>query len=284
MSVPALMLCNTFVHLPGIGAIRERELWKRGILEWDHFLEATSEGLLRGRTYGDAIHAVEQSLDALNAHDIGFFRALLPEQEIWRVYPQFASEALFLDIETTGLAAADHEVTMIATCNSGRRALFVNGINLDAFPEYVARFPLLVTFNGCQFDLPFLRTHFPNARLDQTHVDLRFVLASLGYQGGLKAVEHAFGMRRDAAIQGLTGFEAARLWYCYRHGEHAALETLALYNLTDAVHLARLMTIAVELKTRQLKFPGHLTMHENPLQIKSCQEYLAEWFVQHRDF
>jgi uncharacterized protein YprB with RNaseH-like and TPR domain len=173
---------------------------------------------------------------------------------------------------------------MIATCNSGRRALFVNGINLDAFPEYVARFPLLVTFNGCQFDLPFLRTHFPNLRLDQTHVDLRFVLASLGYQGGLKAVEHAFGIRRDAAIQGLTGFEAARLWYRYRHGEHAALETLALYNLTDAVHLVRLMTIAVELKTRQLKFPGHLTMHENPLQIQSCQEYLAEWFVQHRDF
>jgi hypothetical protein len=85
MSVPALMLYNTFVHLSGIGATRERELWKCGIVEWDHFLEATSQGLLRGRAYRDAVHAVEQSSDALNAHDIGFFRALLPEQEIWRV-------------------------------------------------------------------------------------------------------------------------------------------------------------------------------------------------------
>jgi uncharacterized protein YprB with RNaseH-like and TPR domain len=278
------VLYNTFVHLSGIGAIRERELWKRGIFDWDQFLEAASEGQLRGRAYQDAIPAVEQSLDALDTHNIGFFKAMLPDQEIWRVYTQFASDALFLDIETTGLAAADHEVTLIATCNRYGRALFVNGINLDAFPAYAAQFPLLVTFNGCQFDLPFLRAHFPNAPLDQTHIDLRFVLASLGYQGGLKTLEHAFGIRRDVAIQGLTGSEAVRLWCRYRHGDRAALKTLALYNLTDAAHLAVLMTIAVELKTRQLKFPGHLTVCENPSPIKSGQEFLADWFVQHRDF
>jgi uncharacterized protein YprB with RNaseH-like and TPR domain len=31
--------------------------------------------------------------------------------------------------------------------------------------------------NGRQFDVPFLGVHFPKARLDQAHVDLRFTLA-----------------------------------------------------------------------------------------------------------
>jgi hypothetical protein len=72
MSLPALMLYDTFVHLSGIGAIKERELWKRGILDWDQFLGANSDGLLRERPYRNAVHTVRQSLDALNEHDIGF--------------------------------------------------------------------------------------------------------------------------------------------------------------------------------------------------------------------
>ena len=114
----------------------------------------------------------------------------------------------------------------------GKLALFVNGINLDQFPAYVAQFPLLVTFNGSQFDVPFLRAHFPEARLDQAHIDLRFVLRSLGYRGGLKAIERNLGLTRDAAIQGVDGFEAVRLWHRYRRGDRAALMKLALYNLS----------------------------------------------------
>ena len=64
---------------------------------------------------------------------------------------------------------------------------------------------MLVTFNGSQFDVPFLRAHFPKARLDQAHIDLRFALASLGYRGGLKVVEQTLGLRRDPAIQGMDG-------------------------------------------------------------------------------
>jgi uncharacterized protein YprB with RNaseH-like and TPR domain len=100
---------------------------------------------------------------------------------------------LFLDIETTGLSAPYDEVTLIGALGNGKLALFVKGINLDQFPAYVARFPLLVTFNGSQFDVPFLRAHFPTARLDQAHIDLRFVLRPLGYRGGLKAIERNQG-------------------------------------------------------------------------------------------
>ena len=108
---------------------------------------------------------------------------------------------------------------MIGALGDGKLALFLKGINLDEFPAYVARFPLLVSYNGSQFDVPFLRAHFPRARLDQAHIDLRFVLASLGYKGGLKAVEGRLGLRRDPSIQGVDGFEAVRLWHRYRRGD-----------------------------------------------------------------
>ena len=75
--------------------------------------------------------------------------------------PEFADRALFLDIETTGLSPDYNEVTLIGGLGGGRLALFVKGVNLDQFPAYVRQFPLLVTFNGSLFDVPFLRAHFP---------------------------------------------------------------------------------------------------------------------------
>jgi uncharacterized protein len=84
----------------------------------------------------------------------------------------------------------------------------------------------LAASNGSQFDVPFLRAHFPQARLDQAHIDLRFALASLGYRGGLKAVERTLGLRRGRLIQEVDGFEAVCLWHCYRRGDRQALRKL----------------------------------------------------------
>jgi uncharacterized protein len=252
------MLQHTFIHLPGVGARRERTLWRQGILDWDRFLEAIEGGALRQRIYEAAVPLVRQSMDAVAAGDAGFFHGRLPSREMWRLYPEFADRALFLDIETTGLSPHDDQVTVIGALGGGQLALFVRGINLDQFPAYVAQFPLLVTFNGSQFDVPFLRAHFPGARLDQAHIDLRFALASLGYRGGLKAVERSLGVCRDAAIQGVDGFEAVRLWHGYRRGDRQALRKLILYNLTDLVNMVELVETTVKLKHPQLAFPGEI--------------------------
>ena len=155
----------------------------------------------------------------LACRDAAFFKPHLPAKEAWRLYSEFTDHALFLDIETTGLSGDHDDVTVIGALGNGELALFIKGINLEDFPAYIARFPLLVSFNGSQFDVPFLRAHFPQARLDQAHIDLRFVLASLGYKGGLKAVESRLGLHRDATIQGVDGFEAVRLWHRYRRGD-----------------------------------------------------------------
>jgi hypothetical protein len=163
---------------------------------------------------------------------------------------------------------------------NGKPALFVNGVNFDQFPAYVAQFPLLVTFNGSQFDVPFLRAHFPGARLDQAHIDLRFVLRSLGYRGGLKAIERNLGLTRDAAIEGVDGFEAVRLWHRWRRGDRTALEKLILYNLTDVVNLVELMEIAMRLKREGLAFPAELSVGEPPVGLKYDSEYLGVWIAQ----
>lgn len=252
------MLRNTFVHLPGIGPRREKSLWDRGILDWHHFLAAAEGGLLPGHSQQSAVPLVQQSLAAVANGDADFFRSVLPSGETWRLYREFADQAVFLDIETTGLSGYDDQVTVIGALDAGGLKLFLHGLNLDQFPAYIEQFPLLVSFNGSQFDVPFLRAHFPHARLNQAHVDLRFVLASLGYRGGLKSVEQRLGLRRDPLIQGVDGFEAVRLWHRYRRGDRAALEKLILYNLTDVVNLVELAETAVRLKHRRVAFPGDL--------------------------
>jgi len=122
------------------------------------------------------------------------------------------------------LAAAEEGVLPARTAE---QAVPVVRQSLDAVGQGDARFfkPLL---------------HFPQARLDQARIDLRFVLASLGYRDGLKMVERSLGLKRDPAIQGVDGFEAVRLWHRFRRGDRGALEKLVLYNLTDVVNLVEL--------------------------------------------
>ena len=132
------MLRNTFIHLPGIGPHRERTLWKQGVLDWDRFLEAIEDGVLRQGVYESATPLVCQSLDAVAAGDAGFFQGWLPSRETWWLYPEFADRALFLDIETTGLSPDHNEVTVIGALGGGQLAVFVKGINLDQFPAFTS--------------------------------------------------------------------------------------------------------------------------------------------------
>jgi uncharacterized protein YprB with RNaseH-like and TPR domain len=277
------MLQNTFIHLPGVGPRRERALWEQGILDWERLLASAEEEGRRSRIRESWPQLVRGSISALTGGDIDFFKSLLPSREAWRLYSEFAGRALFLDVETTGLSGAYDDVTLIGALGNGELALFVNGINLDLFPAYIEQFALLVTFNGSQFDVPFLRAHFPSARLDQAHIDLRFVLASLGYKGGLKVIENALSLHRDPAIQGVDGFEAVRLWHLYRRGDKAALEKLILYNLTDVANLVELAEIGVGLKCQRLAFPGQAAVRGASAAPRLDSAHLASWTTRYMD-
>ena len=232
------MLEHTFIHIPGIGPKTERHLWRHGILTWKHFLSNRKTPLSPAR---DTF--IRQNLEASveNKDNIRFFLDRLSSADLWRVFDRFKDKAVYLDIETSGLYQGVDEITVIGLYDGKTVKTFVKGINLHEFESKIAPYELIITFNGSQFDLPFIRRQFQNISLPPAHIDLRFFLRRLGYKGGLKAIEKSFGLSRASAINGMDGYEAVLLWRAYQWGDESALDRLILYNTADIVHLKPLM-------------------------------------------
>jgi hypothetical protein len=125
------------------------------------------------------------------------------------------------------------------------------GDNLWDFLEIIDEFQVLVTYNGAQFDLPVLQAFFGGRPFRQTHIDLRFVLARLGFKGGLKKIETQFGLARPPDLAGLNGYDAVLLWQRARRGDREARQTLLRYNREDIINLEPLMEQAYRLACRQ---------------------------------
>lgn len=237
------MLQHTFLHAPGIGAGTEATLWRSGARTWEAYLDGHARGWYRGKRFASLARVVEDSRRSLRAGDIRFFAARLPGGEQWRLFDEFRDGAAYVDIETTGLSY-DADVTVVSMFAGGRTQFFVRGRDLHRFPDAVARYPLVVTFNGAQFDLPILRANF-RGFAPRGHIDLRFPLRRLGYTGGLKAIEQLAGLRRPESVFGLDGFDAVILWRRYERGDRGALDTLLEYGRCDVENLlplARLVT------------------------------------------
>ena len=66
-----------------------------------------------------------------------------------------------------------------------------------------------MTYNGKSFDIPFIESHF-GAKLTHAHIDLRYILASLGYRGGLKGCEKQLGIDRGD-LKNVDGYFAVLL-------------------------------------------------------------------------
>ena len=232
------MLEHTFVHIPGIGPKTEQYLWEKGILTWRDFLMHKETPLSPGRAT-----LVRQILQASlqNRGNIRFFAERLSSSDTWRLFSRFRHRAVYLDIETSGLYQGVDEITVIGIYDGQSVKTFVQGINLDEFETAIAPYELIITFNGSQFDLPFIRRQFPNIALPPAHIDLRFFLKKLGYRGGLKVIEKSFGLSRESGVDGLDGYAAVLLWHAYQNGDKGALDRLIQYNTADIVDLEPLM-------------------------------------------
>ncbi len=234
------MLCRTFCHIPGIGHKLERELWRAGVTSWERWRNPPPLPL-SAVTRLEAERLLAQSAEALS-DDPRFFTSRLENAQGWRIFPQFRERTAYLDIETTGLGA-DSIITTIALFDGREVRTFVNGINLEDFIDAVAPFQVLVTYNGKGFDIPFIERFF-RITLPQAQIDLRFVLARLGFKGGLKGCERKLGLHRGT-LDGVDGLFAVRLWHAYMHkGDERYLHTLLAYNVEDTVNLERLMVEA----------------------------------------
>jgi len=168
------------------------------------------------------------------------------------MFDNFKKRAAYLDIETSGDYTGGDVITVIGLYDGIKEYTFVKGRNLQDFEIAVSSYDLLITFNGSSFDLPLIKRCFPNISLPAGHIDLKFLLNRLGYKGGLKKIEREFGISRDATIEGLSGFEAVRLWKAYRWGDQEALDLLIRYNTADIVNLKPLMEDSYKMMKQSL--------------------------------
>ncbi len=248
------MLKYTFIHIPGIGERTEQFLWRNNILCWEDYFKNPYQIGLPTRIHLNLSLFLRLSLNALLKKDILFFKRFLPEKELWRLYPEFKKRTAFLDIETTGLGTGRDYVTVIGLFDGENMQFFVQGKNLNRFPQVIRKYLVIVTYNGKQFDIPFLQYAFGGFEFPQAHIDLRYLLQRLGYSGGLKKIERALGIQRSRRVRNLNGFDAVKLWNRYMDGEPEALKLLLEYNREDVVNLKYLMEFAYQKMIKSLPF------------------------------
>jgi len=233
------MLKRTFIHLPGVGSRTEAHFWRKGFLYWEDFLGASHIRGFSPERLEWLKKGVRESLS--QEKNPAYFGPRLPAPEHWRLFRTFRPRAAYLDIETTGIFWPGLQVTVVGLYDGRGFQHFVQGYNLQEFPAALKDLDLIITYNGTQFDLPVLRAYFPHLRLPPVHLDLRFILARLGYRGGLKGIEPHFGIVRPPEVAGMDGYKAVLLWERYRRGDRTALELLLTYNREDVVNLEVLM-------------------------------------------
>lgn len=231
------------------------------MVSWDALDQAAST---LGARQNERLNShLEESQRQLTDGNASFFSRTMPASEHWRLYPDFRDSVAYVDIETTGLGGAGDHITTIALYDGRTIRHYVHEQNLADFAQDIRDYRLLVTYNGKCFDLPVLRASFGIA-LDQAHVDLRYVLASLGYKGGLKGCERRLGLDRGD-LTGVDGYFAVLLWREYQMRKNPqALETLLAYNIRDVVNLESLLIHAYNLKAAQTPFGSSVALAQPP--------------------
>tara|TARA_X000000950_G_scaffold194863_1_gene234791 strand:+ start:787 stop:1629 length:843 start_codon:yes stop_codon:yes gene_type:complete len=246
------MIQNSFIQLPGIGAKKEISLWNDGVFSWSDFINKRKE--LGFRLDEDkSLSHIQTCLNNLANNQVDYFYNTLPSSEEWRLFREFQNHCLYLDIETNGGNFFSGFITTIATYDGNEIRYYVHGKNLDDFITDVFNYKILITYNGKSFDIPFIQNFF-NVELNHAQIDLRYILASLGFKGGLKSCEQQLGLLRDG-LDGVDGYFAIHLWNDYYYNANQkALETLLAYNIEDSINLEKLMQISFNMKIDSLGF------------------------------
>ena len=99
--------------------------------------------------------------------------------------------------------------------------------------------------------------------MNHAQIDLRYVLYSLGFRGGLKGVERQLGNDRGD-LRDVDGFFAVLLWDEYQKSDdQKVLDTLLAYNVQDTVTLENLMVTAYNRKLQQTPFYEKLLIDDS---------------------
>jgi len=256
------MLPSTFIFLQGIGESTERLLWDAGITSWEAFLQSATLpkiSVSRKALY-DTI--LEEAHAQWQQHNSRYFGKILKAREHWRLYPHYRANTAFIDIETNGVPPPYGEITLVGIYGRGRMTTLIQGETLSEsrLQDELAPYDLLVTFFGSGFDIPFLKTTYPDLMLDHPHFDLCFAARRLGLKGGLKSIEHELECDRDISLKGLTGWDAVRLWEEWQNGQKASRELLIAYNEADCKNLEPLADLICDRMVQNYGPPEKVTI------------------------
>jgi uncharacterized protein YprB with RNaseH-like and TPR domain len=246
------MLRNTFLHLPGIGKKSEQALWEKGIRSWDELLLEASH-IFSGRKKDQIKKVIEDSQEQFQNKNVAYFADHLPRNEYWRFFPEFRESTAYLNVETTSLDPWFQAINVMTLYDGKEIFSYVYGKNLRDFLEDVKKYSVIITYNGCRLDLPFIRFYL-GEELEQVHIDLRYLLNSVGYTGGLQRCEKKAGIGRGV-LELLDSCSAILLMEEYENkNNQKALETLLAYSAYDAVDLEPLMVLSYNLKLKGTPF------------------------------
>lgn len=228
------LLRHSFQHLPGISAAKEAKLRSEGLRDWNDLLSPSTGQLnLFGKLSSELGCAVVASEEALAKEDIEFFKERLPRREYYRIAASFPDRCVFMDIESTGLSRYYDQVTLVGWSKGSRYEVLIDPTETIRLERDLSAQPILITFNGTLFDLPFLASRFNTDWSAITHVDLRYLARRAGLTGGQKKIEVAIGLERETRLDDVSGAEAVGLWFDYKEGDLAALRKLISYNHAD---------------------------------------------------
>ena len=244
------MLRRSFSHLPGIGSTTEQRLWQEGFDDWQTLLDNLGEASCGSADKALVRDHLQESIAAFEERDHHYFRRSMGAKDVWRTFDLFRDSAVYLDIETDGTSAAT-SVTVIGLFGHSEFKAFVKEDNLHDFLKEIDKYKMVVSFFGTGFDLPAIEKRFKMFKFEQIHFDLCPALRRVGMQGGLKKIERELGIRRSEETEGLTGYDAVKLWNRYYHlDDPRALDLLVAYNREDVVNLERLADHAYDRLTK----------------------------------
>jgi uncharacterized protein YprB with RNaseH-like and TPR domain/predicted nuclease with RNAse H fold/dephospho-CoA kinase len=251
------VLVSTFQHFKGITPHKEHKLWESGIVNWDDLEEKYFKQLsfFYFEDHHELIKALNDSRKALKKGDVGFFVRSLPRNEYYRIATSFQKHTMFLDIETTGLSKYYDKITLVGWSIGDSYDVYIRGEDSKKFLDAISTAKVIVTFNGSLFDLPFIHRDFPELKMPQCHIDLRFLSKRVGLDGGQKLIEKKLKLRRANDIADIEGEEAALLWYQYRWGDSSALQKLIFYNRADIEGMKKIFDEVITRLVRKKDIP-----------------------------
>lgn len=226
------MIESTFCHLPRISLATEKDLWRRGIRNWNDLLCHSAIHDDDNR-YAELQEAIVRSRKAVASRNARFFLRELPEPEWFRIYPKFRSQLHFIDIETDSLNE-NASITCLSIMNAGTVVTFMETEDLESATEALFYVQIPVTFNGACFDIPRIMCRFPGF-CPKYHLDLARILKKRKIHGTLKDVASRFGWSRDRADGMINnGSQAAQAWGTFlQSGDRSILGSLRRYNQQD---------------------------------------------------